>query len=550
MSHTEWENQGTGLGDVFDILEKAPSERLVSLTLQLGESPEDVIVVALSLLILQKEEQALEKLQMLRDNPLADHLSEKCHTSGGKLDDFGVHCGRFQAHTLESLSLLARVFKVLSEQRLCEPPMRNLAYRRALSSDCSQARNCGNLEYCHFREEAKVVCGPQLVEWMCSAAELPDGEKTSLKEPISQDESSSVPCLPSPLQESPLEASYPTHLEISLPPTVSFQGDKRAPATPNSSPETNLAPGQSPEQQETPTEPSLLGAENSSMVDETSKSVSSSLQSNIVQNKRSVQPNKPSTETTFTLPSAKSIILPKTYVPKSLHDTEEEEEEEDIFYAFVILHAPEDADQAEHIKEKLEKVISGEGATFSEDFAVPGKSTLRCVEDAINNSAFTFLLLTRNFNTKMLEMKTNIALINAINKRHKFNTVIPLLPASNCVPRPDIPIVLQTLVPLEEKKNLEKKLQKALTSAKIEKQRRIWTEEQKVRRWNRLRLQEADRRCMEQQHLLGPSEGGDGRALWPPQANIHIENANYIMIGNDSTMTVDLGGSSNNDGSV
>uniref|UniRef100_A0A1A8CKX1 Toll-like receptor adaptor molecule 1 n=2 Tax=Nothobranchius kadleci TaxID=1051664 RepID=A0A1A8CKX1_NOTKA len=548
MSDTEWENQGTGLGDVFDILAKTPSERLISLTIQLGESPEDIIVVAMSLLILQREEQALKKLQMLRDNPLANHLSEKCHTSGGKLDGFGNHCGQFQTHTMESLSLLARVFKVLSEQRLCEPLMRNLAYRRAISSDCT-TRNCSHLEY--FLEEAKVVCGPQLVEEMCSTAELPDGENTSLKAFISQDESSSVPRLPSTLQESPSEVSYPTHLEISIPPTVSFQEDKRAAAKPNSTPdictETNLAPGQaqSPALLNTPTERSLLGAESSSTTDETLKSMSSSSQSNVVQNERPVQPNESSTETKITLPCAKSTISPKISVPKSLYDTEEEEDEE-IFYAFVILHAPADAEQAEDIKEKLEKAISGEGATFSEEFAVPGKSTLKCVEDAVNNSAFTFLLLTRNFNTKMLEMKTNIALINSINKTHKFNTVIPLLPENNCVPRPDIPIVLQTLVPLEEKKNFEKKLQKALTPARIKKQRSIWTEEQRVRRLNRLSLQEVDRRCMEQQRLLSSREGGDGRALWPPQANIHIENANYVMIGNDSTMTV--GGSLSNDG--
>lgn len=556
MNHTELKNQGTGLKDVFDILVKAPSERLLSLTIQLGESPEDTIIQALCLVILQREAQALKKLQMLEDNPLANHLAEKWHSGGGKFDDFGAHCGLFVAKTGGSLSSLARVFKVLSEQRLCDPHLKNLAYKRALSSECSKK---SYLEYDHFREEAIAECGPQLAELMCSSSNLKsessldpyrnmnEGNAT-LNTAVSKDESANIYNLPSPLQESDSEPSYPSHLEISLPPTVSFEEDKVAAETsgnPTLTSSIHLSKGTKTENVPAhiqPAEPqdksagrSLSGAENDIKLDETSTITN--------------------TETKSNLPSATHIILPNSAFLSSTHESKDAEEEEQIFYAFVILHAHEDSDMAESLKEKLEAVIGMTGATFAEDFAIPGKSTLKCVEDAVNNSAFTLLLLTCNFNSKMVEMKTNMALINSINNEHKFNTVIPLLPLENSIPKQKIPIALQTLVALEERKNFERKLKKVFTRAKIEKLRKLWTEEQRMRRQNRLRLQEIERlrRCTEQRLVIGTSvpreqDSGDPRPWWPPQPNIHIENANYIMIGNDSTMTVGVEGSADQGG--
>ncbi|KAM6918229.1 TIR domain-containing adapter molecule 1 [Xenentodon cancila] len=571
MSHADWENQGTGLGDVFDILVKTTSERLLSLTLKLGESPEDILIHALCLIILQKGAQALNKLQMLEDNPLASHLAEKWHSSGGKLDDFSVYCSQFQAQTAESLSALARIFKVLSEQRLCDQILRNMAYKRALSSDYLKRTHCDDLQCHQFREEAKVVCGPQFGKWMCSSTFLNSGPSldpngsldegnTTLKVTVSQDKSAGFLCLPNSLQESPSEPSYPSHLEISFPPTASFLGDKAAPETGNlivkplsltvaeSKAKTTPGDHQSPEHQPRSTGSPQSGEEKDSKMCESLATSDNVLKSYVTQEESPNPLQAPSTETRVSLPSSTNICLPKMSSKKKMHESKSavEEEEEEVFYAFVILHAPEDADVAESMKEKFESIIGSEGATFSEDFAIPGKSTLRCVEDAVNNSAFTFLLLTRNFNTQMLEMKTNIALINSINKKHKFNTVIPLLPLENCMPRESVPMVLQTLVPLDEKKSFERKLQKSLSPAKIAKHRRIWTVEQQAR-IQKQKDEEKLRLYMEQKLQIDPSlpldQDGDGRAWWPPQSNIHIENANYIMIGNDSKMTVDCSGS-------
>ncbi|XP_070774988.1 TIR domain-containing adapter molecule 1 [Enoplosus armatus] len=579
MSHAGQENQGTGLRDVFDIIVKAPPERLLSLTFQLGESPEDKIIHALSLIVLQKEARALNKLQTLRDNYLADYLAEKWQISGGKLEDFGVHCGHFQELTGESLAGLARLYKVLSEQRLCDPRLRDLAYKRALSSDGQKTSHCEDLEYDRLKEEAIVVCGPEFAEWMCSPTDLKsvsyhdphsslDQGNSTLK--VTQDQSERGHSLPSPLQASSSMPSYPTHLEMSIPPTASFQDDKITPETSDEANgpvllvrecEAENAPGQSQtceEPQPKSNEPPMFGAKNHSKLDETLDAQNSD--SLIAQNETPNQTSKPTAEPKLALPTATNFVLPKMPLTLEMKESKgAEEEEEATFYAFAILHAPEDADMAESMREKLEKVISSEGATFSGDFAVPGKSTLRCVEDAINNSAFTLLLLTRNFNTRMLEVKTNSALINSINKKHKYNTVIPLLPRENCIPRASIPMALQTIVPLEENKSFERKIQKSLSQARIQRQRMIWTEEQRVQmqieRQERLKhLNQSRRQLIKECETAQFLEQESLRLVMAhkpatvPPPSIHIENANYIMIGNDSQMTVgDVGGGPDKD---
>ncbi|XP_067461768.1 TIR domain-containing adapter molecule 1 [Thunnus thynnus] len=560
------ENQGTGLRDVYDILVKAPPERLRSLTIQLGESPEDNIIHALCLIVLRREEQALNKLQMLTDNHLANHLVEMWKMSGGKLEDFAVHCNS-QQFTGESLAALARIFKVLSEQRLCDQLLRNLAYKRALSTNSQKTSNCEDREYDQFIEEAKVVCGPQFAEWMCSFRDLklgsshdphssPDEGNTTLKVVLSQYQSKSG--MPSPLQASSSLPSYPTHLEISIPPTATFQEDKITPETPGSQQsivvvnEVKNAPEESKIKSN---EPPLF---KDTKMDAAFAAVCNQKES----------PNQ-TTEPKFSLPTATSISPPKMTLPNKMYESKgaEEEEEEEVFYAFVILHAQEDAEVAEKIKEKLETIIGREGATFSEDFAIPGKSTLRCIGDAINNSAFTLLLLTRNFNTRLLEMKTDSALINSINYKHKYNTVIPLLPMENRMPKQSIPIVLQTLVPLDEKKSFDKKTQKTLSKAKIDKQKRIWMDEQRVKiqieRQEALKrsnqnqkqfIQECKAAQLLEQETLSLLMARDCNFVSPSarqqHPSIQITNAKYIMIGNDSQMTVDYGGGAEKDDAI
>ena len=565
MSHEEQERPGTGLRDVFDILLKACSERLLSLTFQLGESPEDDIIHVLCLIILQREEHFQKKLQMLKDNGLAKQLAEKWRMSGGKLEDFRDHCGDLQEFTGESLAMLARVFKVLSERSLCDQHLRNLAYQRAVSVDGQKTSSCEDLEYDKLREEAKNVCGPQFEEWMCSSRDLQSG---SLPDPHrSLDETLKITnrsergySLASPLEASSSMPSYPTHLEISIPPTALFEADKISPEAVDQ-PQLNtclLARGQSHSSEKPKSnEPAPLETKKDSKMH---TPLSAQCRKLDIQILSPIPTTKPSSLPNCELPTAANTCVPKVPVRDDMHESEDAEEEEAKFYAFVILHSPEDMVVAASIQEKMETATGFEGATFSGDFAIPGRSALRCVDDAINNSAFTLLLLTRNFNTRMLETETDTALINAINNKHKHNTVIPLLPLKNSLPRKSRPMVLNTLVPLDEKINhFEKMVKKSLSKANIVRQKRIWEQEQRMKsqmekqeelkRLNQIQKklikqckksqsleQENMSLLMAQKLVLGSSEqeGGDSSARC-----IHIENAQYIMIGNDSVMTVD-----------
>ncbi|XP_019712451.1 TIR domain-containing adapter molecule 1 isoform X2 [Hippocampus comes] len=542
--------EGTGLKDVFDILAGVPPEQVLSLTFQLGESPEDHIIHALCLIILRKEEKALDKLHMLVDNEFAKLLAELWTKSGCKLEGFAEHCGKSLDLTGESLAALARVFKILSEHGMCDQLLRNLAYKRALSSSSQKTENHEELLYDQLKEEAKDVCGPQLAVWMCSSGNLKSG---SYDTPNSQVEgiTTLVRSLPTTLQSSCSELSYPTHLEISLPPTIPYEGDTVTPEASGSheqSPIDSRNDSNSPERshlssvESQPTSSEAPGLEQSK-TDAASGTERGKHQDRRFNMKQSChQSITPTTGSKPSLPFSTNQVLPRRTVSVGAHLSQFGEEEDEVtFYSFVILHAPEDSEVAESMKEKLETIIGSKGAIFSDDFAVPGKSTLRCIEDAINNSAFTILLLTQNFNTRMLEVKTNSALINSINKQHKYNTVIPLLPKENRMPRHRMPIVLQTIVSLEENKSFETKIKKALSPAKINRQRSIWLEEQRTHQ-RRLPQGCEAAHMLENLNFLGSVDFSSAPSVLQQHPNIHIENASYVMIGNDSQMTVDYCG--------
>lgn len=523
---------GTGVKEVIDLLLKAPPERLCSLTYQLGPTTEEGIVHALCLFILQREEQALDKLQAQRDNILAKHLSEKWQRSARNIEEFKVLCGNFQES--ESLVTLARIFKVLTQHGLCDRVLLTRAYKRALPRESSDS---DVLEYNQFMEEAKEVCGPELAEFLCTFSKLKlvsgfhskaDAGNPSATTGLAQDLSRSN--VPTSLQTT--SSSFPSRLEISAPPTDGLLNAQAT--TPGSSmTRTRSCPGIEQAQSHITVNPSL-------------KLHGQSLQYNF--------PNQP------TEPITKASLED----PVEAAAKEETEQEEVQFYSFVILHALQDADVAENMKERLEDIIKSNGATFSTEFEVPGKTTLRCVEDAINNSAFTLLLLTTNFNS-FLEMKTNSALINSIQNQPKHNTVIPLLPQSNAMPREDFPMVLKTLVPLVENKNFERKIQQALNPARIKHQKEEWMKEQKVKRLKerqeklKISNQQQQREneehrtmfILEQERLTLLNErynfvpeqrvGPDGRPWFQQQhPHINIANAQYIIIGDNSQMAVDL----------
>ncbi|XP_061879522.1 TIR domain-containing adapter molecule 1 [Entelurus aequoreus] len=510
-------SDGTGLRDVYDILVSVSPEQVLSLTFQLGDSPEEDIVHALCLIVLRKEE-ALDKLCLLENHNLAKHVADLWKKSQDRLEDFAELCGESSNLTRESLAALARVFKILSEHRLCDPLLRNLAYKRALSSEGE------DLLHDQLREEAKDVCGPELAVWLCSSRDLGSGSYHDAPNSLDEEVTNQAQDFASSVQTSCSELSFPTHLEISLPRTVPYEEAKMTPGNPEQSLTTpTVSNNNSTEQSHLSSVWSQPRSSEPPVHEDSKMDVASEREHRKDEDfNKKEPPNQRTTPTT----SATSNIQPKSA---------QEEDEEAIFYSFVILHAPEDAEVAELLKLNLETMIGQKGATFSEDFAIPGKSTLKCVEDAINNSAFTLLLLTQNFNTRMLEVKTHTALTHSINNVHKYNTVIPLIPKENQMPRHRWSAVLQNLVPLEESKCSEKKMKKIFSSAKINKQKIIWSGEQRTQR-------------QEAAHMFGKLNIHDNSVGFPSvYSNTHIDHSRCIIIGNNNQMTVDCCGCEAND---
>lgn len=498
---------GTELVDAFRILSDVPKERLLSLTLKLGSSPAERITHAMSLISLGKSTEALDKLHTEEGNSTAKHLSEMVNRGGVSLKDFTVNQTQLPK---DNLLDLARIFKLLAEERLCDAFLRDCAYKRALEASRHKAGTSAEaLEYKRWeqlKEEARKECGPQVEDPikdtvssnnLSSRGYFPPSQELSR---ALQTLSSSNPpkSLPSSLKTYNSLYSLPSHLEISVPPTKACEV-------------------------------------------------------NVYASPSTVTPNPLKSPTCNCLENTDKVE--SEYIKDKTQDHKDNVVEEEVmFYSFVILHAEEDMDLAERLKEKLEALETGLGATFSQDFAIPGCHTLMCIDNAIDNSAFTILLLTSNFNTRLLEFETNSALMNSITYQHKYNTVIPLHPKENCMLKERMPKVLQTLVPLREDKDFERRAKKAINPAKVKRQKQVWEKEQRVkeqeRRKEKLRLdaklqtdlirkrEEADKLEQKFNSNLPLDQLNGQHSLTTPGTNISINNARCIIIGNNSHMTV------------
>nr|XP_033811188.1 TIR domain-containing adapter molecule 1 [Geotrypetes seraphini]XP_033811189.1 TIR domain-containing adapter molecule 1 [Geotrypetes seraphini]XP_033811190.1 TIR domain-containing adapter molecule 1 [Geotrypetes seraphini] len=157
---------------------------------------------------------------------------------------------------------------------------------------------------------------------------------------------------------------------------------------------------------------------------------------------------------------------------------------ENTFFSFVVLHAKEDEAIAFKVRDTLKNIGISHGATYCEEFEIPGNSPLTCIEDAVDNSAFTILLLTSHFVSHWAHLQTNAVLMNSINKEHKFNTVIPFLPKEN--PLKEIPMVLKSIVALNEKSPMfSKTARKTFSLKRIQQMKENWKQEEMVRELRR-----------------------------------------------------------------
>ncbi|NXR47116.1 TCAM1 protein, partial [Hippolais icterina] len=170
------------------------------------------------------------------------------------------------------------------------------------------------------------------------------------------------------------------------------------------------------------------------------------------------------------------------------------------FFTFVVLHASEDEVVAHRVKTLLEKMGVSNGATLSEDFFVPGRSHMTCFQEAMENSAFMILLLTKNFPCNLCLFQTDTALMQSILDPSKQDSVIPFLPKANALERSQIPKMLSGLITLNESSPLfTRNVQKTFNPKRITEKKALWDQMQ------RRKLQACWERQQAQQNLAALS---------------------------------------------
>ncbi|NXT36192.1 TCAM1 protein, partial [Pelecanoides urinatrix] len=145
------------------------------------------------------------------------------------------------------------------------------------------------------------------------------------------------------------------------------------------------------------------------------------------------------------------------------------------FFTFVVLHASEDEIVAHRVKDLLENMGVPNGATLCEDFFIAGRSHLTCFQDAMENSAFIILLLTKNFPCDLCMFQTNTALMESILTPSKRDSVIPFVPKENPLERSQIPSMLGGLTPLDENSPaFSRTVQNTFTTSRINERKAAW----------------------------------------------------------------------------
>ncbi|XP_047388503.1 TIR domain-containing adapter molecule 1 [Sciurus carolinensis] len=154
------------------------------------------------------------------------------------------------------------------------------------------------------------------------------------------------------------------------------------------------------------------------------------------------------------------------------------------FYNFVILHARADEQVALRVRERLEALGVPDGATFCEDFQVPGRGELRCLQDAIDHSGFTILLLTPNFNCRLSLHQVSQALMSSFTQHGRQDCVVPFLPLESSLEQlsPDTAGLLAGLVWLDESSKIfPRKVASTFKPQKLQARKAHWRKEQDVR---------------------------------------------------------------------
>uniref|UniRef100_A0A8I3P245 TIR domain containing adaptor molecule 1 n=1 Tax=Canis lupus familiaris TaxID=9615 RepID=A0A8I3P245_CANLF len=174
--------------------------------------------------------------------------------------------------------------------------------------------------------------------------------------------------------------------------------------------------------------------------------------------------------------------VPSHPCPPSPNSPELESEQK--FYNFVILHAAADEHIALRVRERLEALGVPDGATFCEDFQVPGRGELRCLQDAINHSAFTILLLTPNLDCRLGLHQVSQSLMSSLTRHGWQDCVIPFLPleSSQAQLSRDTCSLLSSLVWLDEHSRVfARRVVNTFKAQQLRARKAQWKKEQDIR---------------------------------------------------------------------
>ncbi|NWX33316.1 TCAM1 protein, partial [Notiomystis cincta] len=588
--------------DVFNVLSQAPPEKLLSLKLKLKHSvpgPCSKLLQAMVLLTLGQETDARICLDALRDNQAAQYVQQI------KLGAAGVREGGedLQLPQLDAgaVALLAQVYTVLAQEKLCGAEARDKACQAATRACCaSEDTQQGTLNNVPPQEQDKQG----------SAASEGSGDRFGTlrsREDAGFCRIGSSNCV---VRSSPVQitgssdlsgprtlcsvgsSSLSSCLEISASPTVAFHSQPSVPAghpdrdtqshspqesswasTPSSPPGQDTAaqgpqpekvlqvspddptlpapemplpsePAQSSDRSSTVTEPhpprekqdekqhekQLSGVPEPRAAVDTAPAHMSIEDSYIPAGSCNSAPasmptcSLPSPTYSFssTLPplqeSHSNLLYPPplrsspspAWPPPALPAMDPSEPDGAQFFSFVVLHASEDEIVAQRVKNLLESLGVPNGATLSEDFFIAGRSHMICFQEAMENSAFMILLLTKNFPCNLCLFQTDTALMQSILDPSKQDSVIPFLPKANALEHSRIPAMLSVLVTLKESSPLfPRNVHKTFTPRKIREKKALWDQLQ------RRKLQACWEGHQAQQKLAALSLGS---APWAPPA--------------------------------
>ncbi|NWU68891.1 TCAM1 protein, partial [Pterocles burchelli] len=566
--------------DVFNILSQTPHDKLLTLKHKLKHlvfGPSSKLLQAMVLLTLGQEADARICLDALGDNWAAQYIHQtKLGARGAQEDGEDLQTPQLDAG---ARALLAQIYSVLAEEKLCSPEATDKAWQAATNAcDTSKGTQADTLNSIPAEEQegpaAATSVGPgdrfQTLRSDVDVGFLQQGSPNYVvrSSPVQIGGSSDL-SHPQTLRSSGTP-SFPSCFEVSASPTVVFHsqpsprervpqpsrlchrstgaagqpgGDRASHGQQEASWASNAHPGQDTGAQvsqpekvppvssrhpvvpvpETPLP--TLGAGNQPVeTSDVSSTVAAEPQRESTDEKQDDKklstglsnsgatadtgPAHTSEEDSYvpagtSSNSASASLPPPTYsfsstlpsfpgapsnssYPHPLHSapspawppalpTSEPDGGERKFFTFVILHANEDEIVAHRVKDLLENMGVPNGATLCEDFFIAGRSHLTCFQDAMENSAFIILLLTKNFPCDLCTFQANTALMESILNPSKHDSVIPFVPKENPLERSQIPKTLGVLMPLDENSPVfPRTVQNTFTTSRIQERKAAW----------------------------------------------------------------------------